>query len=54
MALPEFMIVGMIGLMSIVPLAVGMWVLVTLFNVRRSQEEMRARLERLEQALARR
>lgn len=47
------MIVGMIGLMGIVPLAVGVWVLVTLFNMRKRQDEMRVRLERLEQSLPR-
>ena len=52
--LPELMIIGVIGLMGLVPLAVGVWVLVTLFNMRRSQDEMRARLDRLEQALPRR
>jgi|SoiMethySBSTD1v2_1073268.scaffolds.fasta_scaffold62380_3 cadmium resistance protein CadD (predicted permease) len=54
LGLPELLIILMISLLGIVPLAVGVWVLVTLFNVRKSQDEMRARLERLEQTLARR
>ena len=49
MGIPELMIVGVIAVMG-----VGVWVLVTLFTMRKSQDEMRARLERLEQTLARR
>lgn len=52
MGIPELLIVGFIGLLSLIPLTVGVWVLVTLFNMRRSQDEMRSRLERLEQTLA--
>jgi cadmium resistance protein CadD (predicted permease) len=54
MGIPELMIVGVIAVMGVLPLAVGVWVLVTLFTMRKSQDEMRARLERLEQTLARR
>jgi hypothetical protein len=48
------MIVGIISLVYVVPIALAVWVLVTLFKMRKSQDEMRARLERLEQSLPRR
>ena len=51
---PELLIILMISMIAIVPLAIGVWVLVTLFNVRKNQNEIRARLERLEQAQTRR
>jgi hypothetical protein len=41
-------------LLGIVPLAVGVWVLVTLYNVRKNHDAIHARLERLEQTLTRR
>lgn len=51
LGLPELLIILMIGLCGIVPLAVGVWVLVTLFNVRKNQDAIHARLDRLEQTL---
>ena len=54
MGLPELMVIGMYSLLGIAPLVVGVWVLVTLYNVRRNQDGIIARLERLEQMLGRR
>ena len=54
LGLPELLIVGTLGLISIVPLLVGVWVLVTLFKMRKNQDAILARLERLEQTLTRR
>ena len=54
MGIPELLIISMISLFGIVPLAVGVWVLVTLYKVRRNQDEIRIRLDRLEQAMSRR
>ena len=51
---PELLIIMVISLVGIVPLAIGVWVLVTLFNVRKNQDAIHARLDRLEQTLARR
>jgi hypothetical protein len=52
--MPELLILLMVSSFGIVPLAIGIWALVTLHRVRTTQDAMRATLDRLEQTLARR
>lgn len=52
--MPELMIIGMISLGGIVPLVAGVWALVTLYNVRKTQDAMRATLDRVERAISQR
>lgn len=52
--MPELMFIGMMAIWGIVPLAAAIWALVTLYRVRTTLDSMRATLERMEQALARR
>lgn len=52
--IPELMIIAAIGLRVIVPLAAGLWVVVTLYKMRQTQDAIDARLARIEQSLARR
>jgi hypothetical protein len=50
--LPETLIVLlMMGVFWLLPLAAGVWALVTLHRIRGSQEEMRARLAGLERLM---
>ena len=51
--LPELLIVLMVFVTSIVPLAIGIWALVTLHRVRVGQDAIRARLESIERLLQR-
>jgi hypothetical protein len=52
LGLPELLIVLMISSVGLVPLAIGIWAIVTLHRVRATQDAMRATLDRLEQRLA--
>jgi hypothetical protein len=52
LGLPELLVVLMLALTGIVPLAIGIWAVVTLHRVRATQDAMKATLDRLEQRLA--
>ena len=52
--IPEVMILAMVLVWGIVPLAAGVWALVTLHRLRLTQDAIRATLERIEQAVSRR
>ena len=53
MGIPEFMVIGAIVLFRIVPMILLLWAAVTVYKVRKTQNDMRVRLEHLEQTLPR-
>jgi len=50
---PELIIMLVIGLIYLIPLAAGVWAIVTLQRIRSGQEVIRLRLEGLERLLQR-
>jgi hypothetical protein len=48
LGLPEFLVVLIIGVFWLVPIAAGVWALVTLHRIRSTQDEMNRRLETIE------
>ena len=53
MGLPEIFIMGILGTFWLIPLAAGIWAIVTLQRIRSGQETIRLRLELLERMLQR-
>jgi hypothetical protein len=51
LSVPELMVVLMVGLIWVVPLAAGIWALVTLHRIRATQEDMRNRLAAIERLI---
>jgi sensor domain CHASE-containing protein len=51
---PELMIVLMIFATSVIPIAIAVWAVVTLYRMRGDQQAMRRSLENIEQLLQRR
>ena len=51
--IPEILVIMMFGFFWIIPLAAGVWALVTLHRIRTSQEDVRRRLEAIERSLQR-
>jgi len=52
--LPELLVLLIPVSLGLVPLAVGIWAVVQLHHLRRTQDAMRATLDRVEQTLSRR
>ena len=48
LGLPEFLVLFFVGAFWIVPVAAGIWALVTLQKIRSTQEAMNRRLEAIE------
>ena len=48
LGLPEFLVLLFIGALWIIPIAAGIWALVTLQKIRSAQDEMNRRLEAIE------
>ena len=53
LGLPELMIVMVLALVYLVPIAVGIWVVLTLHRVKTGVDAMRATLDRVEQSVRR-
>ncbi len=51
LGVPELIVVLMVGLIWIVPVAAGIWALVTLHRIRTTQEDMRNRLAAIERLI---
>jgi hypothetical protein len=51
MRIPELFLVLMIGVLWIVPIAAAVWVLVTLYRIRATQDDMRQKLDTLARLL---
>jgi len=53
MGVPEIFIMGILATFWLIPLAAGIWAIVTLQRIRSGQETIRLRLELLERMLQR-
>jgi hypothetical protein len=53
LGVPELLVILMISSVWLVPIAAGIWALVTLHRVRVGQDEVRAKLELIERLLQR-
>jgi hypothetical protein len=51
LGVPELIVVLMVGLIWVVPVAAGIWALVTLHRIRTTQEDMRNRLAAIERSI---
>jgi len=51
MGVPELLIILVIGLVYVIPLAAGVWAVVTLQRIRTGQDALRLRLEGIERLL---
>ena len=53
MGVPEIVVMGILATFWVIPLAAGIWAIVTLQRIRSGQETIRLRLELLERMLQR-
>jgi len=51
LGLPELIVVFMVGLVWVIPIAVGIWAVITLNRIRTTQEDMRNRLTAIERSI---
>jgi hypothetical protein len=51
LGVPELIVVLMVGLVWVVPVAAGVWALVTLHRIRTTQEDIRNRLAVIERSI---
>ena len=51
LGIPELIVVLMVGLVWVVPVAAGIWALVTLHRIRTTQEDVRNRLAAIERSI---
>ena len=49
--IPELVVVLLVGLVWAVPIAAGIWALITLYRIRVSQEDVRRRLVAIERII---
>ena len=49
--IPELVVVLLVGLVWAVPIAAGIWALITLYRIRESQEDVRRRLVAIERVI---
>jgi hypothetical protein len=51
--IPELLVITMIGVFKVIPLAAGVWALITLHRIRTGQQALQAKVDTIERLLQR-